>query len=292
METLLETEKGMIEKSNILFSSLTNEKLRSFIEKFYSAQNVEEIAKNLYHSLCTRSKFHSKYNNSPDFEMTNGITFEEFSKRNLNLFTYDIRKRLTTYEDIRISQATCQYCYTATVNSLDHYFDKDMIPELSVFPDNLVPICANCNSKKNNHSVHFVYPYFTFLKQNNWLECKISLLNSKYTDQKFRFNIFVNTNISTSNVFEQELLADLKKQFLFLQVNDSAIQSNDDYFIEKIYSIQDMKESGIDKKVVKFRILDKPFSRLESIPNNKKNICRMAIVLGIKNNFDFIWENL
>lgn len=42
-------------------------------------------------------------------------------------------------------QATCQYC---TVNSLDHFVPKDLFPEFSVHPSNLIPSCTECNSKK------------------------------------------------------------------------------------------------------------------------------------------------
>lgn len=47
------------------------------------------------------------------------------------------------------SQTKCPYCMINRPNTLDHYFDKDDYPELSVYVPNLVPCCSECNSLKS-----------------------------------------------------------------------------------------------------------------------------------------------
>ncbi|WP_125007570.1 hypothetical protein [Lentilactobacillus kosonis] len=69
-----------------------------------------------------------------------------------------------------MSEPYCQYCHVKSSNALDHFFDKNSFPELAIFPDNLIPVCTNCNSAKRGN---FVYPYFEVLRSANWLKCNV-----------------------------------------------------------------------------------------------------------------------
>lgn len=48
----------------------------------------------------------------------------------------------------RISVARCPFCGISESSTLDHYLPKEQYPEFSVFPKNLVPSCAVCNTRK------------------------------------------------------------------------------------------------------------------------------------------------
>ncbi len=43
----------------------------------------------------------------------------------------------------------CQYCLIGETDSVDHYAPKDLFPEFSVFPRNLVSSCSKCNRLKS-----------------------------------------------------------------------------------------------------------------------------------------------
>lgn len=50
----------------------------------------------------------------------------------------------------RISVARCPFCGINESSTLDHYLPKERYPEFSVFPKNLVPSCAVCNTHKRD----------------------------------------------------------------------------------------------------------------------------------------------
>jgi hypothetical protein len=50
----------------------------------------------------------------------------------------------------RISVARCPFCGISESSTLDHYLPKEQYPEFSVFPKNLVPSCAVCNTRKRD----------------------------------------------------------------------------------------------------------------------------------------------
>ena len=50
----------------------------------------------------------------------------------------------------RISVARCPFCGISESSTVDHYLPKEQYPEFSVFPKNLVPSCAVCNTRKRD----------------------------------------------------------------------------------------------------------------------------------------------
>lgn len=67
----------------------------------------------------------------------------------------------------RISVARCPFCGISESSTLDHYLPKEQYPEFSVFPKNLVPSCAVCNTRKKDRILEqgtdvrmFLHPCF------------------------------------------------------------------------------------------------------------------------------------
>lgn len=50
----------------------------------------------------------------------------------------------------RILVARCPFCGISESSTLDHYLPKEQYPEYSIFPSNLVPSCAVCNTRKRD----------------------------------------------------------------------------------------------------------------------------------------------
>ncbi|HBP6267119.1 HNH endonuclease [Pseudomonas aeruginosa] len=50
----------------------------------------------------------------------------------------------------RVCVARCPLCGISESSTLDHYLPKEQYPEYSVFPSNLVPSCAVCNTRKRD----------------------------------------------------------------------------------------------------------------------------------------------
>lgn len=67
----------------------------------------------------------------------------------------------------RIIVARCPFCGISESSTLDHYLPKEQYPEFSIFPKNLVPSCAVCNTRKKDRILEegtdvrmFLHPCF------------------------------------------------------------------------------------------------------------------------------------
>ncbi len=71
------------------------------------------------------------------------------------------------YNQIRLSapQNICPYCGIGEVRTLDHYLPKDLFPVFSIYHNNLIPACRDCQSEKlseyaKDHVSQALHPYY------------------------------------------------------------------------------------------------------------------------------------
>ncbi|MDA3307851.1 MULTISPECIES: HNH endonuclease [Stenotrophomonas] len=94
----------------------------------------------------------------------------------------------------RISVARCPFCGISESSTLDHYLPKEQYPEFSVFPKNLVPSCAVCNTRKRDrildegtrvrmflHPCYDVIPNMEFLTVRARMEADALILSYRLT---------------------------------------------------------------------------------------------------------------
>lgn len=94
----------------------------------------------------------------------------------------------------RISVAKCPFCGISESSTLDHYLPKEKYPEFSVFPNNLVPSCATCNTRKRDlildegtkvrmflHPCYDVIPNITFLTVHARMEADGLIVSYRMT---------------------------------------------------------------------------------------------------------------
>ncbi|MEW5768818.1 MAG: HNH endonuclease signature motif containing protein [Pseudomonadota bacterium] len=67
-------------------------------------------------------------------------------------FSVETKPMTTLRGDLlkRIEVARCPFCGISESSTLDHYLPKERYPEFSIFPKNLVPSCAVCNTRKRD----------------------------------------------------------------------------------------------------------------------------------------------
>lgn len=76
----------------------------------------------------------------------------------------------------------CPICCVGVVKTLDHYLPKSRFPMFSVTPNNLVPSCRDCNTKKNNkfdNSYSLIHPYYDNIDDFIWLTASLKILNNR-----------------------------------------------------------------------------------------------------------------
>lgn len=76
----------------------------------------------------------------------------------------------------------CPICCVGAVKTLDHYLPKSKFPMFSITPNNLVPSCRDCNSKKNNkfdNNYSLIHPYYDDIDDFIWLSASLKILNNR-----------------------------------------------------------------------------------------------------------------
>lgn len=94
----------------------------------------------------------------------------------------------------RITVARCPFCGISETSTLDHYLPKEQYPEFSIFPKNLVPSCAVCNTLKRDriliegtevrmflHPCYDAIPDLAFLAVSARMEADALILSYRLT---------------------------------------------------------------------------------------------------------------
>lgn len=91
----------------------------------------------------------------------------------------DLRERLLK----RTIVARCPFCGISETSTLDHYLPKEKYPEFSIFPKNLVPSCAVCNTHKRDRILldgtdvrMFFHPCFDVIPNISFLNVSIRMM--------------------------------------------------------------------------------------------------------------------
>ncbi|WP_146113092.1 HNH endonuclease [Paracoccus yeei] len=82
----------------------------------------------------------------------------------------------------RVCVARCPFCGISESSTLDHYLPKEQYPEFSVFPQNLVPSCAVCNTRKRDRIIDqgtkvrmFLHPCYDRIPAIAFLEARVRI---------------------------------------------------------------------------------------------------------------------
>lgn len=160
-----------------IFTNCTNliKNIENRKDRILSYKSVIDINNESY-SECFRSKIEFK------------PSFTPFDSKQLTLdmiWLYDTKfaKKKSPgrryYNDIKLSTPNerCPYCLLNTVRELDHYLPKSVVPVLSITPQNLVPVCKDCNFQKGSSEKLIPNPYFDNLDIDTYLNCNIDIIN-------------------------------------------------------------------------------------------------------------------
>ncbi|HAT85595.1 MAG TPA: hypothetical protein DCS30_06385 [Rhizobiales bacterium] len=95
-----------------------------------------------------------------------------------------------TYDALILSapRGQCVLCFQRDADALDHYLPRSAYQELSVAPDNLIPVCSKCNGRaaKGTHvpseyTDQLLHPYFDDFTEERWLFAEAFLVTGETT---------------------------------------------------------------------------------------------------------------
>ena len=204
------------------------------------------------------SNYDSKLNSNNLPLLTSLITSASEKVDLLSLYSYKNSKltafrRAISTDTSSNYQSTCQYCTVNSVNSLDHFIPKDLFPEFSVHPSNLVPSCTECNSKKldrwlNNNHHFFLNLYIDLLPNNQYLFVELNVISLN--------NIDINFKVDNSNNIPVQLYTIITSHYTELELFQRFKDKSSDVVIELTNSIQASLRNGVSMPTIQQTTLD------------------------------------
>ncbi|ENQ9727047.1 hypothetical protein ACXX2Q_001471 [Yersinia enterocolitica] len=114
-----------------------------------------------YHYEMEQNK-HLQHNNRVDFSKFKAPLKWLYENPSLKRQTAFINKIRNAYVENGI---LCPYCGVSPCRTLDHYYNKALLPQFSFLPENLIPCCGDCNKDKGSKKAfskwkRIINPYY------------------------------------------------------------------------------------------------------------------------------------
>lgn len=134
------------------------------------------------------------------------------------------------YNKIRNSVDCCPLCGVREVSTLDHHMPKSLYATATVMPQNLVPSCKDCNTKKDvcnpqNPNEETWHPYFEDYSDIKWLYAQIVRSDPVSIDYyvnvpDFNDSFFPISDVSKRKIENSFRIFELKKLYRIKAIND------------------------------------------------------------------------
>ncbi len=200
---------------------------------------------------------------SNTLEHLSATVWQQNDKKNfLDLYSFRAAKFKKLYQFLtttpnNVIDNVCPYCYLEPSESLDHFVPKTPFPHFSANPQNLIPCCSKCNSKKDdnwmivnqggNNVRLFLNAYIDNVMNQNFLRVTFSYPNN---------NNIVPTFYISQNGMSQNLFDIVKTHFAKLDLATRYRDSSNKVFVELGNSIKVARRSGLTDQVIKKINLD------------------------------------
>lgn len=154
-----------------------------------------------------------------------------YSKSDSAFLNYRLRAKLTDL--VKISCPICETPWGEVEDEIDHVLPKSLFPQYAITPINLICICRDCNSSKNDRigpaeTSGIINPYFNFINLTKYVECDVQI-NSNNID----FDI-------TIKLKENNDLPDL----------DDSKYGRLEFFYEKCYKLHKRKGKAVRTRIL------------------------------------------
>ncbi|WP_155951376.1 MULTISPECIES: HNH endonuclease [Pseudomonas] len=140
------------------------------LQDLYRTQfNNLSIECDIYHQLAQSEQLfqYPASNENNDTAILGRITKSQLKNLYTQYLSAKEKPARRYYDQIKLSapQNICPYCGIGEVKTLDHYLPKAKFPIFSIYHNNLVPACRDCQSEKmtdyaQNHTSQTLHPYY------------------------------------------------------------------------------------------------------------------------------------
>ena len=206
-------------------------------------------------------EYEMKLNSNTLEQMSAPFSLQPSDEDNLSgLYSFDALKFrklylfLTTTSN-NVVNNICPYCYLEPSETFDHFIPKKPFPHFSANPQNLIPCCSKCNSKKNDDwratqrgkNVRlFLNAYIDDVMNQNFLQVAFSYPNN---------NIVPSFSIS-QNGMPQDIFDIVESHFNRLDLATRYSDNSNKVIVELGNLIKALKRSGMDDDDIKKGLLE------------------------------------
>lgn len=188
------------------------------------------------------------------------------------------------YSEIKREGIKCPICELRNVEELDHYCEKSVYYPFSIYPNNLIPLCHNCNHTKLD---------FNAKKEG------FRLFNAYYDDFDLLENLIIKADFSTGvydpkttiiNAYSKDkydlIISNFEKFGLFNEYNEEAL--ND--FNLLLYDLLSYPNIMSTFSLVYFRgiILNRYSFQKNTFANSYKTAFYRGILENISDAYDYV----
>ncbi|CQJ05295.1 hypothetical protein [Yersinia frederiksenii] len=131
---------------------------------------VADLNKIKYYWLSELTNYHYEMEQNKHLQHNNRVDFSKFKAPLKWLYENPSLKRQTAFiNKIRNAYVEngilCPYCGVSPCRTLDHYYNKALLPQFSFLPENLIPCCGDCNKDKGSKKAfskwkRIINPYY------------------------------------------------------------------------------------------------------------------------------------
>lgn len=232
-----------------------NELLLSKIIARKKKEDLKKVLEKHKDYMIKRYSIYEKNKNSLENISNSNIVNDDEKKAIHSTFNDSFKVKLRNeiiVKAIKECSGKCPYCGREELKSIDHYLPKDLYPEFTVYPLNLIPVCTNCNSIKGD-----------FLKINNERRI-INFYFDKLPNEKFLFaNIaFDNKNVKNTTKISFEIRQGKidKEIFEIIEGHFNRFNLINEYkerAIHEISEFYEIQKLNFDEKVLTKEVINK-----------------------------------
>ena len=157
----------------------------------------------------------------------------------------DLRARIIASNDGKIT-LTCPICGRQDATDLDHYIPRQILPEFSIHPYNLIPTCHRCNNNKGTL----------------WLESGNRLIFNAYYDtvtdeELFDMNVVIQNKLPVINLKLKKFSTPVKPA---TRIALSTIEK-----LELLPIFQEETNKNLKEEIMRIKVLAKRHTDIDSI---------------------------
>ena len=186
------------------------------------------------------------------------LSNDEINFKNLYSFKAIVFKELyifLTTKSNNVVDNVCPYCFLEPSESLDHYVPQTPFPHFSADPQNLIPCCSNCNSKKNDDWRTLQGGKMVRLFLNAYID---DVMKLHFLDVKFHYvnDLIIPEFFISQNQLPSRLFDIVKSHFEKLDLATRYRNSSYKVFVELGNSIKSHKNRGLSDALIRTICLD------------------------------------